>query len=314
MSSGGSLWVIVLAGGDGTRLLGTTIAGQRLDRPKQFCCFGGDRSLLQATLERASRMTDPSRVVPVVCNHHREWWEGEFTRVPADNVLVQPANRGNALAILHALMHVLQRDADPLVAVLPSDHAVDDEEALLSALQLAAATATGSPRNLVLLGVTPEHADADYGWIVPAAGDPATALPVRLFVEKPPPEMAAELMRQGAVWNSFIVAGMGLGLLELYMLTLPELVGSYIENMMKMGWHEGALIPLYRAVQARDFGRDVLEHAADRLSVVPVPSCGWTDLGTPRRVRAWLERQSSIRCLGTERFANPEPLLMQQAL
>lgn len=308
MHSRGNLWVIVLAGGNGTRVLGATFGGQRLDRPKQFSCFGGDRSLLQTTLERASRVTELARVVPVVCTHHREWWESEFRQVPTDNVLAQPANRGNALAILHALIHILQRDAEPLIVILPSDHAVDDERALLSALKRAVETAAGLPRDVVLLGITPEHADAEYGWIVPALGDPDSALPVRLFVEKPPPGTAAELMSQGALWNSFIVASTGLGLLEVFTLTLPGLVASYVENLMARGWQQDALEPLYRTVQAKDFGRDVLECATDRLRVLRAPQCGWTDLGTPGRVRTWLERRSNGRHRETDQLVNPESL------
>jgi mannose-1-phosphate guanylyltransferase len=45
-----------------------------------------------------------------------------------------------------------------------------------------------------------------------------------------------------------------------------------------------ALLGLYDRLPELDFSRDLLEgHAAD-LCVVRVPSCGWSDLGTPRRV------------------------------
>ena len=50
-------WTVLLAGGEGTRLLGATVAGHRVDRPKQFCRFGRDDSLLGSTLLRARRAT-----------------------------------------------------------------------------------------------------------------------------------------------------------------------------------------------------------------------------------------------------------------
>ena len=298
MSARGNLWVIVLAGGDGARLLGMTICGQRLNRPKQFCRMGEEKSLLRAALDRGGWLTEPARIVPVVCDPHRQWWEAETAHLPADNVLAQPSNKGNALAILHALIHVLQRDADPLVAVLPSDHAVEEEEPLIAALRSAIRTVSERREQVVLLGVPPDQADAEYGWILPARGEPGDALPVSAFVEKPPIEKAAELMRQGAVWNSFIFAGTGLGLIQLYGQTRPDLLQSYLENMIKHGWRAQALGPLYQAVEAADFSREVLERATDRLRVLTVKSCGWTDLGTPTRVRAWLEHRASRRPAG----------------
>ena len=49
-------WGLILAGGDGKRLLSLTrrIAGD--DRPKQFCAIVGDETLLQQTRRRVSRL------------------------------------------------------------------------------------------------------------------------------------------------------------------------------------------------------------------------------------------------------------------
>jgi hypothetical protein len=43
----------------------------------------------------------------------------------------------------------------------------------------------------------------------------------------------------------------------------------------------------YEALPSSDFSRDVLEVGIERLSVLAVPSCGWSDLGTPERVAEW---------------------------
>jgi hypothetical protein len=40
-----------------------------------------------------------------------------------------------------------------------------------------------------------------------------------------------------------------------------------------------------------DFSREVLEHAAGMLAVVPMPNAGWTDLGRPERVLDVLSRR-----------------------
>jgi hypothetical protein len=50
---------------------------------------------------------------------------------------------------------------------------------------------------------------------------------------------------------------------------------------------------LYASIAAVDFSRDLLQGAEGLLRVLPVPACGWTDLGTPRRVLACLNDTSS---------------------
>jgi hypothetical protein len=51
-----------------------------------------------------------------------------------------------------------------------------------------------------------------------------------------------------------------------------------------------AIADLYKQLADLDFSKQVLEQAAARLRVVPVPSCGWSDLGTPTRLAETLRR------------------------
>jgi hypothetical protein len=44
------------------------------------------------------------------------------------------------------------------------------------------------------------------------------------------------------------------------------------------------LIQLYEQLPALDFSRDILQRSPELLRVMSVPPCGWSDLGTPRRV------------------------------
>lgn len=45
-----------------------------------------------------------------------------------------------------------------------------------------------------------------------------------------------------------------------------------------------ALSHLYERISDMDFSRHILETHVNELRVVPVPQCGWSDLGTPHRV------------------------------
>jgi len=63
-----------------------------------------------------------------------------------------------------------------------------------------------------------------------------------------------------------------------------------------------------------DFSRVVLEQAQEGVHVLPVPPCGWTDLGTPRRVsecaaeNSCPHRNSGDATIGqAERHGAPRP-------
>lgn len=281
-------WVIVLAGGSGSRLLGRTVLGRSIDRPKQFCRFGEERSLLRTAMERALRLVDPEHVVVVVCAEHRTWWSRELLDFPPVHVLEQPENRGNAVAILHAIFDILRHDPDPIVAALPSDHAVEDEEIVTQAVSTA--WRFTRDRRVTLLGISPDVADSGYGWIVPGRG-PGPLHTVRAFIEKPSRPTAEALMRHGALWNSFIFTGMGLSVVELFRRTQSALLEASLENRIERGSGLRSLEALYSSLEPVDFSHDVLEHVPEWLDVLPVESCGWTDLGTPQRLNEWLVRR-----------------------
>ena len=279
-------WVVVLAGGDGRRLQGALVRRRQVDRPKQFCRFSEAESLLEQTLQRARRLADPSRIVVVVREDHRCWWSSELNRLAPEHVLAQTDNRGTAVAILHALVHVLCRDASPTIVILPSDHGVTEERVLLESIALAARTAALGREHLVLLGAAPGHAETEYGWILPSSDVTAGGRNVERFVEKPESRLAAELFAAGALWNTFVCASSGQALLKLFAERQPLVLRDYLKFLAAHAIHQPAL---FRALPCVDFGRDVLQSAVGRLRVLTVPPCGWTDLGTPERVNQWLE-------------------------
>ncbi|HEX5032562.1 MAG TPA: sugar phosphate nucleotidyltransferase, partial [Candidatus Eisenbacteria bacterium] len=104
MNHSGNPWVIVLAGGSGERLRTVTTSPEGGTVPKQFCRLGGQDSMLDVTLARARRLTTANRIVVIVREDHRPWWENKLAGVWPNNVLVHSRNRGTAIALLHALL------------------------------------------------------------------------------------------------------------------------------------------------------------------------------------------------------------------
>ena len=152
------------------------------------------------------------------------------------------------------------------------------------------------PNELVALGLTPEEADPELGYIVPGASEGDGIAKVARFVEEPSAELAQVLVAAGALWNAFIVAADARTLLATYETRFADVVAA-----MRTAVERDACVPndpiaaqsLYEKLPTIDFSRRVMEGAESMLRVLSVPPCGWSDLGTPRRVAETLQRSRS---------------------
>jgi mannose-1-phosphate guanylyltransferase len=286
MGSTGNLWSIVLAGGEGSRVSHLTEGAEGRPIPKQYCSVRGEISLLQQALQRGQAIAGRERTLTVVAADHRCWWTTELLDLPPENIVVQPCNRGTACGLMLPLMQILARDDDATLVVLPSDHVVGDEARLRCAIATAAVHAHKEPHQLVLLGISADRPDTDLGWIEPSHLDPHRVCRVSRFVEKPSPAQAEELMRDGALWNSFIFAMRARGLFTLFERTLPWMTRMFTYTLIdeKGGSNAERVSRLYDRLPNVDFSRTVLQDAGWDLGVLPVPPCGWTDVGTPEGV------------------------------
>lgn len=286
-------WALVLAAGEGTRLRALTTARSGTAIPKQFCSLHEGPSLLHEALRRARSVAAHGRTCAVVAEQHRPFWETQLGSLCPRNVIAQAENRGTGIGILLPLLHILRRDPAAQVALLPSDHHVCNESVLSASLSDAMEQLRWRFNEVLLLGFEPEEPDPELGYIVPGANDHRGAFMVERFIEKPTPARTRELVRSGALWNAFIVAASGQALLELFRRRVPDLVERLrvaVESDLRTPGGRRSTVELYQRLPNVDFSRDIVQGQEEQLRVLPVPRCGWSDLGTPRRVADALRR------------------------
>jgi mannose-1-phosphate guanylyltransferase len=277
-------WALVLAAGEGSRLRALTTQPCGTPVPKQYCSLHGAQSLVEDAIRRAQSQVAADRVCAIVA------------QLPARNLIVQPRNRGTAIGILYSLIHILHLDPDAQVLLIPSDHYVADEGVLAGALAAARSHVAQLPDRPVLLGLHPDEADTELGYIVPGVPDTHGGLSVARFVEKPDHTTAAQIVRAGGLWNTFIIAASARSLLNMFLprfapivMEMQVIVGSALQiKSSAAGWP--AIVDMYTRLPDLDFSRHLLEGRESALCVVPVPACGWSDLGTPHRVGETLRR------------------------
>jgi len=301
-------WGVVLAGGDGVRLRPLTHFLFGDDRPKQFCPLLNNRTLLRETRDRAERSINPEQVLYSLTQSHAQYYSLELPNQVSQRI-VQPSNRGTAPAILGALLHILEKDPEAVVAILPCDHYYSSEQAFTASLDAAFSFAESSPSCVVLLGAQPSAPEVEYGWI--ELGD-AVARPydgffrVRRFHEKPPQSVAKALFNSGALWNTFVMVGHIAAFLELATASVPHLVRALRYGMCLPDDNSESSIPewLYRQIQPSDFAREILAPGASQLVSMPLHNIVWSDLGDSERVietlvesgasLAWMARWRAI--------------------
>jgi mannose-1-phosphate guanylyltransferase len=261
-------WSIVLAGGAGRRLQGEAQRRYGYARPKQFCDFDGGGTLLARTLARSGRVVPHPRTVVLTTRG----WRLEALESIGDRDVVhveQPLRRDTGPGLLLPLLEVLWRDPQALVVVLPSDHHVEDDTAFAAVVKEAMAGARRAPERLWLLGATPDRPEEGYGWLV------------RAFREKPEPAELALLLAQGALASTFVMVARAQLLASLYARHLPRWWRALYQARGRPEDVEAA----FHGLPSENFSERVLELAVSSLAVAPLGAVGWTDVGTPERLR-----------------------------
>jgi mannose-1-phosphate guanylyltransferase/mannose-6-phosphate isomerase len=273
---------VILSGGTGSRLWPMS----RALFPKQLQPLVGLNSLLQDT---ALRVADPSRfhAPVVVCNAEHRFVVAEQLRQvdrPAAAILLEPIARNTAPAIAAAAEVLAGRDAEAMMLVLPSDHAMIRPEPWIAAIVAAEAAARAGA--IVTFGIRPGGPETGYGYIQAGAAV-AGAGPCRrieAFIEKPDREAAERLVAGGRhYWNAGIFLLSARVYLEEIKRHAPE-IGIAVAAAVARGRRDLDFLRLdaeaFSQAPSRSIDYAVMEKT-DR-GVVVAGDPGWSDVGSWR--------------------------------
>jgi mannose-1-phosphate guanylyltransferase len=275
------MYAVIMAGGGGTRLWPLSTP----ERPKPFLPLLGEESLLQRTVARLFEGPElgltPDDVTIVTEQRYAPLVQQQLPNV---RVLAEPRGRNTAAAVALATLGI-ERPDDEVMVVLPADHTIADEAGYRRVLRYArdelATGALGVASPLVTLGVQPDRAATEYGYLLPdlarsQAGELRSYV-LRVFEEKPTQARATELRRHaGVAWNA--------GIFLWQRAAIRAAVGRYtglltlLEGGMSL---PGMLESAYERVQAVSIDYAVMEGAAaDGQVLMAAVDVGWSDLGT----------------------------------
>lgn len=275
-----SFFPVVLSGGSGTRLWPMS----RKLLPKQFLPLVSAASLFQDTVARVTPI-EGCRQPIVVCNDEQRFLAAEQLReigVVPQLMLLEPVGRNTAPAIAAAALAACEIDAETVLLVLPSDHAITRPDAfradLWRGLELAAAG------YLVTFGISPSHPATGYGYIEQgtAIDGHAGCHTVSSFREKPDRATAEKFVADGRhFWNSGIFAFRAAQYLAELDRYRPDIVSASRSafgastrdlDFLRLGKAE------FEACASESIDYAVMEHTAH--AAVVASDCGWSDVGS----------------------------------
>ena len=191
---------VILAGGRGTRFWPLS----RKRRAKQLLALDGEETMLQQTVARLAPMAAPSRFWIITNDDLRPAILRQLPKLPAKQIIAEPAGRNTAPAIGLAAFLLLRHDPDAVLGLFPSDHVIADRAQYCATLNRGIEIAAAG-ENIVVLGIRPTRPETGYGYIEAGAPDQdaASSLRVRRFTEKPDLGLARQFLDAGNYfWNS----------------------------------------------------------------------------------------------------------------
>jgi mannose-1-phosphate guanylyltransferase len=263
---------IILAGGAGKRLwpLSTEY------NPKQFIPIFKDLSLFDLTLQRANNSLFKKPIVVTSEKYLKQVSKAfERTGLKPSLIVLEPESKNTYSAItLAALLSNEELGNDRLI-VMPSDHYISNN---MNFYQVCKNALKEDKEPLLLLGIKPEYASSEYGYI---SLDQGSSKKIE-FIEKPNAKKVKELLASNKVyWNSGIFI-FGKSWFINKSLQFDPILFKKIEISVTEGRQKGNLFYpeniSFSSIKPISFDHGFVEKCED-ISMIKLDA-GWSDLGS----------------------------------
>jgi mannose-1-phosphate guanylyltransferase len=270
VAADGHVWVVVLAGGIGSRFWPVSTP----ERPKQLLPLASERPLIVDTIDRARALTDAGHVRILAGEHLARPFRAALTDLPDDAYWVEPRARGTAPVLAWAARKLVDIDPDAVMVSLHADHVIEPMEAFRDTVAAAVEVASRDEL-LVCVGAVPDRVETGYGHVEPgepiAAPGGARAYRVRAFHEKPDRDTARRYVDAGYLWNTGIFVWKASVLLDEIERHAPEIA-------RRLPLIEQSDAAFFDAVPESVIDRAVMERS-ERVATVAA-SFTWDDVGS----------------------------------
>lgn len=275
--------VVIFAGGIGTRMWPLS----RKSTPKQFEKIIGGQSTLQLTVERVLPEIKPENIFISTGKDYIDIVRDQLPSIPTENILAEPEMKDVAPAVGYLMAILAKKDPWGPVAILWSDHLVENVKQFKNAIQAGADYIRKNKEVFVFLGQKARFPNQNLGWIehgekIEQAGEFA----VHKFVSwhyRPEQEQAKEYFKSAKhTWNPgyFIVAPQFV--LDQYKKHAPDMYEGLMKIQASYGTddYESTINSIYPTFEKISFDDAIVSKTKPEKAVVLPVDLGWSDVGT----------------------------------
>ena len=274
------LCALIMAGGKGTRFWPLSTE----DNPKQFLNLIGKESMIQMTVSRLTDLIPMERIFVVTDQKYEQLVNEHLPALPAENIIIEPIGMNTAPCIALSAMLIEKKFPNSTLAVLPSDHLIENEELFRKTLDAANLFVETNPNAIVTLGMSVTRPEIGYGYIKYQQKIESIyeldIHQVERFVEKPDVETATRYMNEGNyLWNGGMFIWKGQNVINLTKNHLPntfEILQEIVQSKQEI--FKQVLFEKYPLVDSISVDYGIMEKA-NEICVIP-SNFGWDDIGS----------------------------------
>ncbi len=261
---------VLMGGGKGTRFWPMSVEG----RPKQFLSIVSEKSMIQQTAERIKPVVGEENIWVVTTSSMAEEVKKHLPFI-GDRIIEEPFGKNTAPAVLLSMRRLLSHYDDFLVAFLPADHFIEDEDVFASQL---GACFEAAREDIITMGIPPTRPDTGYGYIKFEPSQERTIKGFKFyralgFTEKPSLERAAKFLQEGNYyWNSGIFVWNA----KIFLQRLAKFSREFYNIYEEMGRKK--IEEVYQEVEALPIDKAFMEKLPSFL--VARAEFRWSDLGS----------------------------------
>lgn len=245
--------------------------------------------MLQMTVDRLSKLSFVQGVYIITREDLADKISNEITGIDRKNILVEPSSKNTAPAIGLAALTIEEIDKEAVMGVFPADHLIVGHKKFAESIRVGEHLSRKN-RNIVTIGVEPDHPATGYGYIQfdhESKEDHLGAYEVKTFAEKPDIAIAKKFLESGDfLWNAGIFVWKISTLMSRYSEFMPDFYHQ-LSTIRKLIKGKKDIHEIWEQISPISIDYGLLEKVRENLFVVRA-SFEWSDLGSWDALKKYL--------------------------
>ncbi len=293
--------IVIRAGGAGTRLWPVSRRGA----PKQFQSILGTVSMIEKAVSRIQALNVDKQSVWISVNKNLLARLRDEIEIPDDHIIIEQETRNTGPGICLEVCFLEKKvPLDTVIASLPSDDYISNEQAFIDLLLASERFIIEHPEYIVAPAVKPDYPEVGYSYLKAGKrldeGAQEAMFAVADLVEKPNKEYCEELIESGVhYWHTGMYVWQLKRIIELFEQYQPAMI-EICRKIVASGSEED--LALFSSLEKISI-ESAITHRTSTIAMSVSNHLGWSDVGKwPAVKRLSAEDEYANVALGSARF------------